>query len=147
MNDCRGDRDEGFEALVGFARTHRNPSVFLQFTKIVFDQVSPFVGLLVELCREFPVGFRRYNRDDVAIQQVVSQPICIKGPVRQKLPGRQVADQSVGFAQVMSLPGHQTEINKVAECIRQGQYLCRYTPTRAPNGLAQSPPFAPWAER
>jgi len=80
--------------------------------------MPPFVGLLVELCREFPVRFRGYDRDDVAIQQVISQPIRVKGPVRQKMSGGQIADQCVGFAQVMGLSGHQAEINKVAECIR-----------------------------
>ena len=74
MNDCSGDRDECFEAGVCFARAHSYPSVFLQFAKVVFDQVPPFVGVFVELRRELPVGLRRNDRSDVAIQQVIAQP-------------------------------------------------------------------------
>ena len=105
--------------------------------------MPPFVSFLVELCRELSVGFRRYDRGYAAIQQVIAQPIRIKGPICQQMPGGQVADQRVGLAQVMGLPGHQAEIDEVAERIRQGQYLRCYAAARAPNGLAQSPPFAP----
>jgi len=109
--------------------------------------VPPFVGLLVKFCWELPVGFRWYDRDDVAIQQVVSQPIRIEGPVRQQMSGGQVTDQRIGLAQVVGLPRHQAEVDKVAERVRQGQYLRRYTTARAPDGLAKSPPFAPWPDR
>jgi len=147
VNDCSGDRDECFEAGVCFARAHSYPSVFLQFAKVVFDQVPPFVGVFVELRRELPVGLRRDDRSDVAIQQVIAQPIRIKGPVRQQVPGRQISDQRIGLAQIMGLSGHQAKIDEVAERVRQRQYLRGYPPARAPDGLAKSPPFAPWPER
>ena len=105
--------------------------------------MPPFVSFLVELCWELPVGFRRYNWGDATFQQVIAQPIRIESSVRQKVPGGQIADQRVSLAQVMSLSGHQAEIDEVAKRIRQGQYLRRYPPARAANGLAESPPFAP----
>ncbi|WP_412049201.1 hypothetical protein ACK6D9_15670 [Hoeflea sp. Naph1] len=61
-----------------------------------------------------------------AIQQAIAQPIRVKGPVRQQISGGQAADQRIGLAQIMSLPGHQTEIDEITERIRQSQYLCRY---------------------
>lgn len=143
MNESCGDGYEGFEAQVCFTRAHGYPSVFLQFTEVVFDQVPPFVSFLVELCRELPVGFRRYDWGDATIQQVIAQPISIECSVRQKVPGGQISDQRVSLAQVMSLSGHQTEINEVAERIGQRQYFRRYPSARAANGLAESPPFAP----
>ena len=109
--------------------------------------MPPFVALFVELCRELPVGFRWYDGCDAPFRQVVAQPICVEGPVHQKVSGCQIADQRIGFAQIMGLSGHQAEINEVAERIRQRQYLCRYASARASNGLAKSPPFAPWPER
>jgi len=109
--------------------------------------VPPFVGLLVELRRKLPVGFWRYDRGDVAGQKVIAQPIGIEGPIRQQVPGGQAADQRIRLAQVMGLAEHQTEIDEVAERVRQSQYLRRYAPARAPDSLAQSPPFAPWPER
>ena len=136
MNDCCGDRDEGNEALICFARSHCYPSVFLQFAEVVFDQVAPFVGFLVKFCREFPIGFWRYDRNYVTIEQVITQPIRVKGPVRQQLPGGQIADQRLGFAQVMGLSGHQTEVGEVAERVGERQYLRGYPSARATNGLA-----------
>ncbi len=84
--------------MVCFARTHSYPFVFPQLTKVVFNQIPPFVGLLVEVCWEPAVGFWRYERGDVAGQKVISQPIRIEGPIRQKMSGCQVADQCVGLA-------------------------------------------------
>jgi len=133
--------------LIGFARTHRYTSVFFQFPEVVFNQVPPFVGLLVEFSRIFPVGIWRYNRGDVTRQQVVSQPICVESSVRQKVSGGQALKQGAGFAQVVCLTRHQAEINKVSKCIGQRQYLGGYASARTSNGLAESPPFAPWPER
>jgi len=80
--------------------------------------MPPFVGLLVEVCWEPAVGFWRYERGDVAGQKVISQPIRIEGPIRQKMSGCQVADQCVGLALVVGLPWHQTEINEISEPVR-----------------------------
>lgn len=46
------------------------------------------------------------------------------------MPGGQSVDQRVDLAQVMGLSGYQAEIDKVAERVRQGQYLCRYPSAR-----------------
>jgi len=53
------------------------------------------------------------TRGDAALKQVSAQPVCIKSPIRQHMPGRQVLQKSAGFAQVMGLPRHQAEINEV----------------------------------
>lgn len=103
--------------------------------------MPPFVGFRVELCRELPVGFRRYYWGDATVQQVIAQPIRVKGPVGQQMPGGQAADQCIGLAQIMGLPWHQTEIDEVAERVRQGQFLRRYPSARATNGLAESRVF------
>ncbi|MEQ9259838.1 MAG: hypothetical protein RIG84_12155 [Roseovarius sp.] len=115
MNERCADWYEGFETLVGFAWAHRYPSAFLQFAKLVFDQVPPFVGLLVELWWELPVGFRRYDRGYAAILQIITQPTRVKSPVRQQMPSGQAADQCIGLAQIVGLPWHQTEIDDTAE--------------------------------
>jgi len=109
--------------------------------------MPPLVGFLVELCRELAVGFRRDNRGDVTRQQVVAQPICVKCPVSQQVPRCQALQQRARFSQVMRLPRHQAEIHQVAERVGQSQYFGGYAASRASDGLAQSPPFAPWPER
>ncbi|WP_245875195.1 hypothetical protein [Roseovarius mucosus] len=89
--------------MVGFARAHGYASVFLQLAEVVLHQESPFVGFLAEGCGKFPIGFRRYDRDDATFQQVISQPIRIESPVRQQVPGRQITDQLISLAQVVRL--------------------------------------------
>ena len=55
--------------------------------------------------------------------------------------------QTCGLTQVMGLTGYQAEIDEVTERICEREYFGRYTSARTSNGLAQSPPFAPWPER
>ena len=93
MNKGCRNRYEGFEALVRLAGAHRYPSVFFQFAEVVFDQMPPFVGFLVELRREFPVRFRGDDRNDVTFYQVRAQSIRIKGPVCHQMSGGQAVDQ------------------------------------------------------
>ena len=69
----------------------------LLFAEAVFDYPVAYI-FFDELCRETPVGFLRYNRDDAACQKVIAQPLRIESPVRQDLPGCRLADQRIGFA-------------------------------------------------
>jgi hypothetical protein len=78
---------EGLEALICLARAHGYPFVFIQLVKAGLNPVAPFTGVLVEGCGNLPIGFRRYNRDDATVQQVMSYPIRIESPVGQQLPG------------------------------------------------------------
>jgi hypothetical protein len=109
--------------------------------------MSPFASLFIELRREFAIGFRGNDRGDAALQHVIAQPIGIKSAIRQQVSGGQVLQQRAGFAQVMGLPWHQAEVHKISKRIRQGQYLGGYATSGTANGLAESPPFAPWPER
>ena len=109
--------------------------------------MSPFISFLIELRRKFTIGFRRYDRSNVTRQQVVVQPIRSESAIRQQVSGGQTLKQGTGFPQVVGLPRHQAEINKISEGIGQRQYLGGYSASGASNGLAKSPPFAPWPER
>ena len=109
--------------------------------------MPPLVGLFVEFRREFAVGFGRDHRGNAARQHVGSQPVRIKSAVGQQMPGIQTLKQGAGLAQIVCLPRHQAEINEVAERIGQRQNLGGYPASGAPDGLAESPPFAPCPER
>lgn len=56
-------------------------------------------------------------------------------------------DQFRHGAQVMRLPGYQPEVDEFTQAVGQRQYFGGDTAARAPYGLAESPPFAPWPER
>jgi hypothetical protein len=43
----------------------------------------------------------------------------------------------------MGLTGQQPEVDQIAERVGQCHDLGRYAAARTPDGLAQSPPFAP----
>lgn len=86
-----------------FTTTHRYPSVFLQLAEVMLDQVSPFVGFLVECCWKLPIGFWWYDRDHATFQQIISQPIRIESPIRQQMRSRQITDQRISLAQIVRL--------------------------------------------
>ena len=109
--------------------------------------MPPLVGLFVELRREFAVGLGWNNRGYAALQHVGSQPVGVKSAIGQQVPGIHPLKQGAGLAQVMGLPRHQAEIDEVAERVCQGQNLGGYSASGAPDGLAESPPFAPCPER
>ena len=56
-----------------------------------------------------------HDRGDVAGQKVISHPIRVEDPIRQKMSGCQVADQHIGLALAERLPWHQTEIDEISE--------------------------------
>jgi hypothetical protein len=133
--------------LIGFAGAHCDASVFLELPKEILDQVTPLVGILVEVRREATVRFRRNDRDNLAVDQSRSEPVRVECPVGQKMIGEKGLDQVGHPSQVMSLSRQQPEIDRVSEGVRQRQDLGRDAAARAPYGLALSPPLAPWPER
>ena len=109
--------------------------------------MTPLVGFLVELCRKAPVRFWRDDRSDAASVQGNSEPVGIKGPVRQKMVGREILDQLWHPSQVVRLTRQQAKVDRVSEGICERQDFGRDPTARAPYGLALSPPLAPWPER
>lgn len=75
------------------------------------------------------------------------QSIGIECAVGEQMIGADIFDQVRHGAQVMRLPGHQPEIDGVAQAVGQRQYPGGDTAARAPYGLAESPPLAPRPER
>ncbi len=133
--------------MVGFAGAHRDPSIFLELSEEVLDEVTPFVGFLVEVCRKAPVRSRWDDRLDVTLRQIGPQPVGIEGTVGQKMSGTETGDQVRHAAQIVRLPRQQAEIDGVSERIGQRHDLGGDATARAPDGLALSPPLAPCPER
>jgi len=116
---------------------------FLDLSEEVLDQVAPFVGLPVKLCREAAVGFGWNDGLYFCRSQRLADPVGIERPVGKELAARQSLNQSRRAAQVVGLSGQQAEVDQVAERIGQGHDLAGHAAARAPDGLALSPPFAP----
>lgn len=121
MNECCRHGDEGSEALVRFARTHCDTSVFLELAEVVLDQVPPFVRFFVEGRWKTPVGFWRDNGGNAVFGQCCAQPVSVECAVSQHVASYKAIDEVGHGTQIMRLSGHQTEINEVPECVRQGQ--------------------------
>lgn len=109
--------------------------------------MPPFVCFLVEGRGETPVRFRRDDRGYVLLIESRSQPVGIESAVGKQVVGAETLDQIWHGPQVMCLPGHQPEVNEVAQTVGQRQYFCGDTAARASYRLAKSPPLAPWPER
>ena len=73
----------------------------------------------------------------------LSGGIGIERPVGKKLATRQSLDQRPCAAQIMGLSRQQPKVGQVADRIGQSHDLGCYPSSRAPDGLALSPPFAP----
>jgi len=109
--------------------------------------VPPFVCFFVEGRGETPVRFRRDYRGYVLLIESRPQPVGIESAVGKQVVGTEPLDQIRHGAQVMRLPGHKPEVDEVAPTVSQRQYFGGDTAARAPYGLAESPPLAPWPER
>ena len=105
--------------------------------------MPPFVGVTVEFCREPAVGLGRNDDRYPGTGQPIAQPIRVKRAVGKEVTAVQSLDQRSRAAQVMGLSGQQPEVDQIAKRVGQGHDLAGYTATRAPDGLALSPPFAP----
>ena len=119
--------------------------------------MPPLVRIAVEARREAAVGFGREfegsgidpgdqflrKRLDPGLGQRVAQPVRIERPVCKKLAAVQALYQRRSATQVVSLPGRQAKVGRVAERVGQRHDPGRHAAARAPDGLILSPLLRP----
>src|SRR5262245_48535711 len=138
-----GEMDHGGEALIGFVGAERDAFELLELAEEIFDQVPPFVHLLVNgerLCsagmlRDHNLGATRVEigNDGVAVERFVGDQ-CVEG---QSLDERRHADR------VEAMAGQENEADEIAERVGERQDFGGHAAFRTTDGLALSPPFAP----
>src|SRR6188472_830807 len=139
--------DDSGEALIGLVGAHGDAFEFLEIAEEVLDQVAPFVDFGIDrqgrdapwMLRDHDLGAARVEvgDDDVAVERLV----------RNQAAKGETVDQRRHADRVEALAGQQHEAHKIAERIGQRQDFGRHAAFGAADGLALSPPFAPWPWR
>lgn len=136
--------DHGLEAAIGFASAHGDALEFLEFAEEVFDEVAPLVHFGVERDGS---GASRVLRDDdfcTPLVEIGDDIVAVESLVSEQCAELDAVDEWSNANRVEAVTGHQAEADKVAQRIGQSQDLGRHAPFGTTNGLALSPPFAPW---
>ena len=107
--------------------------------------MAPFVNLLIVRDRDYPIALCRNDSRRTAFPQGLTQTIGIESLVGHQGIEREAIDQIRYTDDLTALAGKQFETNEIAQGIGEGQNFGRQSAFRAPNGLIESPPFAPLA--
>ncbi len=107
--------------------------------------MAPFVDLFVVWNMDHAIAFGRNDSLGVLLSEGFAQVICIECLVREHGIKRQTFDQSVNANNLAALAWKQFKADKISQGIGERENLCGQSAFRAPNGLIESPPFAPLA--
>jgi len=93
----------------------------------------------------FAVSFGGNDGLCAAFMQGAAQVIGVKGLIAEKRVKGQALNQRGDTDDFATLAGQQAEADQIAKGVHQGQNLGGQSAFRAPDGLIESPPFAPLA--
>jgi len=83
-----------------------------------------------------------------SLREPLAQAPCVVGAICEETRGAgHKIEQSTDARKVVRIARGELESAWPSELIRQGMDFRRAAATRAPNGVVESPPFAPAAER
>src|SRR5436190_1384138 len=139
----RGQMDHGGEALIGLVGAHGDAFELLEPAEEVFDQVPPFVHLLVD--GERRCATRMLGDDDFGAARVDfgDNGVAVEGLVGDQRVEGQSLDERRHADRVEALSRQKHEAHEIAERISEGQDFGGHAALRAADRLALSPPFAP----
>ena len=126
-----------------FFVAHGDALEFLRLAEQVFNEVTPFIDVAVDVDRQLA---SRHLRDDdfrAARVEVVDDPVCVERLVGDQAIELDAADKRGDAGRVMPLAWQQHEADEIAERIAQRQDFGRQTPFGTANGLILSPPLRP----
>jgi hypothetical protein len=141
--DGSNDVDHGGEARISLFVARGNASKPFHLTEEIFDEMTPFVFVLV--MRGMPAGplAKRDDGLDVSARQAVAQPMRVERLVADEGQAIDASHQSIEARDVVAMSRQQHEADQIAERIYDGRNFRRPTAARFANGLFLSPPFAP----
>ena len=106
--------------------------------------MGPLVDLPVDLTRRHSLGALEDHVPGAAPVEIPGDSVHVERLVGDQAIEVTAFDQGRRADRVMALAGRQLETDHVAQRIGQGHDLVRHTAPGAADGLAFSPPFAPW---
>ena len=107
--------------------------------------MAPFVSLLIVWNMVFPIALCRNDCCGTAFMQGLAQMISIKCLVGHQSAKGEAVNQIRDTDDLAALAGKQFETNEIAQGIGERKNFGRQAAFGAPNGLIESPPFAPLA--
>src|SRR3954447_26820548 len=139
--------DHAGVALVRLVAPQRDALELLQLAEEVLDQVPPLIHLTIDVER---LGAARVLSDHdlgPAIVQLRDDLVAVERLVRDQRPERDPLDQRRNAHRLEPLARQQHEADQVAERVGERHDLGRHPALGPADGLARSPPFAPWPWR
>jgi hypothetical protein len=135
--------DHGGEARISLFVARGNASKPFHLTEEIFDEMTPFVLVLV--MRGMPAGplAKRDDSLNVSARQAVAQPVRVERLVADESQAIDASHKSIEACDVVAIARQQHEADQIAERVYDGRDLRRPTAARFANSLFLSPPFAP----
>ncbi len=131
------------EALVGLACAHGDAFELFEFAEEVFDEVAPFVHLLVDIARRDALWPLRDDDLGAALVEFGDDPVGVEGLVAEQGIELDPVDERRYTDRVVAIAGKQFEAHQVAQGIGEHEDLGRPPAFGLAYGLILSPPFAP----
>lgn len=147
MDDCSSEIDHGLETGVCLVTSHCYAFEFLQLAEEVFDQVAPFVEVLVDIERLCTPLMLRDDDLGPAFVQVFDDPVGIKSLVGDQAAEFDILDQGRDADGVEAVAGQKDKPHQIAERIGQREDFGGPAALRLADRLILGPPFAPCAWR
>lgn len=119
MNDGGGEVDHRFEAAVCLVASHCHPLEFLQLAEEIFDQVAPFIDVLVDIEGLGPPLVLRDDDLGPAFVQVFDDPVGIKSLVGNQAAEFDIFDQWRDADGVKAMAGEQDETHQIPKRVGQ----------------------------
>ena len=120
----------------------------LEPAKAALDDISAFVGALVERMDDDTVGFVGNDRLGAAANDFAAKVVAVIPFVAEKRVHRRRERQNIGRRRDIGiLAWGQMQDDRAAERIAQRMDFCGAASARAANGLIVLPPFPPEAHR
>ena len=135
--------DHGLKALVGFVSAQGDAFEVLEFAEEVFDQMTPFVHLGVDLERRGAARMLSNHDLGAALVELSDDVVAVKGRVGDQRGELDPGDERWDANGIEALSRQQHKADEVAQRVGEGQDFGRYAAFGAADGLALGPPFAP----
>lgn len=119
MDYSGGEVNHRLEAAVCLVATHCYAFEFLELAEEIFDQVTPFVNVFVDVERLSAPLMLRDDDLGLAFVQVFDDPVGIKSLVGDQATELDILDQGHDADGVKAMAGEQDEPHQIPERVSQ----------------------------
>jgi len=107
--------------------------------------MPPFVSFFIVWNVDIPIFLRGNDGSCTTVTQVLAQVVGVESPVGHQGIECETVEQVRHPDDLTALAGKQFETHEVSKGVGEGKNFGRQSTFRTPDGLIESPPFAPLA--